>query len=234
MRQVLTSLAVSALALLAACGGGDDGGSAGEPALTGPAAQHAVERAMLTADDLGPGWEQIGTAPPDESEASEIDQCLSDEVAAGSNDPVAESDTHEFRRGDSPTQQHQVQVSSVVLDGDLAGRLVDELGSDEVRDCLSETFRQELAAEDPEQPVEVTLGDFESQEDFAGAGDGATRLRAPVELAAEGLTLEATVDLVVVHTGQVASALVAFALGDPIEDGELEGWTRRLAELQAG
>ena len=63
--------------------------------------------------------------------------------------------------------------------------------------------------------------------------DGATRLTAPVELSADGLTLPATVDIVVVHTGQIATAMVAFALGDPIPEEELASWAEAVAELQA-
>ena len=229
MRQVLASLVVSVLAL-SACSGGDD-----EPeALTGTEAQQAADRAMLMADDLGEGWEETGTSPPDDEEGTDLDDCLSDEVAAASDEPAAESDTHEFARGDEPTNQQQLQISSIVFeDADLAAAFVDELATDDVRSCLSETFQEEVGADAETDGVEVVLGDFEAEEGFADAGDGATRLTAPVELSAEGLTLPATVELVVVHTGQVASALVAFALGDAIPDDELEAWTTAIAEKQA-
>lgn len=232
MRQVLRSLVTSALVLvLAACGGGSD-----EPeALRGEAAQRAVERAMLTADDLGDGWEQTGSAPPSDEEGTDIDDCLSDDVAAASDDPVAESDTAEFAKGTDPTQQQQLQISSIVVDdADLAARFVEELASDEVRTCLTQTFQEEVASDAGADGVSVTLGDFEAQDGFADAGDDATRLTAPVELSAEGLTLPATVDVVVVHTGQVASAIVAFALGEAIPEEDLAGWTQALAEQQAG
>lgn len=225
MRQVLVCVAVSAL--LAACGGG------GDDAFTEEEAQQAVERVMLTAADLGEGWEQTGTAPPSDDEGTEISDCLSDEVARASDDPLAESDTHEFGRGDSPEQQQQVQVSAVVLEDDLSARLVDELATDEVRRCLSDAFRKELGGGDDTSGVTVTLGDFDAEAGFADAGDGATRLRAPVELAADDVTLPATVDLVVVHTDQIATAIVGFALGEPLADEDLASWTQRAAELQA-
>lgn len=229
MRKVLVSLGVSVLALSACTGGSDE-----PEALTGTEAQQAADRAMLMADDLGEGWEETGTSPPDEDEGTDIDDCLSDDVAAASDDPVAESDTHEFSRGDEPTDQQQLQISSIVFeDGDLAASFVDELASDDVRSCLSETFQEEVGADAETDGVEVTLGDFEAEEGFADAGDGATRLTAPVELSAEGLTLPATVELVVVHTGQVASALVGFALGEAIPEEDLEGWATAIAELQA-
>lgn len=228
MRQVLASLVVSVLALSACSGGSDDP----EP-LTGAEAQQAADRAMLMADDLGEGWEETGTAPPDDDEGTDIDECLSDDVAAASDDPVAESDTYEFLRGDEPTNQQQLQISSIVFeDAELAAAFVDELASDDVRGCLAETFQAEVGADAETDGVDVTLGDFEAQEGFAGAGDGATRLTAPVELSAEGLTLPATVELVVVHTDQVASALVAFALGEAIPEEELEGWTTAIAGKQ--
>lgn len=225
---MLVPLVVSVLAL-SACGGGDDG----TDALTGAEAQAAADRAMLVASDLGEGWEETGTSPPEDDEGTDIDDCLSDEVAAASDDPVAESDTHEFARGDEPTDQQQLQVSSIVFeDAELASRFTDELASEEVRTCLAETFQEEVGADAGTDGVDVTLGDFTAEEDFADAGDGATRLTSPVELSAEGLTLPATVELVVVHTGQVASALVAFALGDAIPDDELASWTTALAEKQ--
>lgn len=226
MRQVLASFAVSALALLAACG--DDGGD--EP-LTAEEAGLAVDRAVLTADDLGEGWQQTGTTPP-ESTGDGIEQCLSEEVAAATETPVAESDTHEYTRGDSPTQRQQLQISAVVLEDDVAEQLVDELASDEVRDCLQERFQEEIGSDGGTPGLEVEVGDFEVEEDFAGAGDGSTRLQAPMELTAEGMTLPATVDMIVVHTGQVATAIVGFALGDAIPTEELESWTERAAELQ--
>jgi hypothetical protein len=226
MRQVLASVAVSALALLTACG--DDGGD--EP-LTGPAAQQAADRAVLAAEDLGEGWEQTGTAPPDETGRG-IEECLSDDVSAASDDPVAESDTYEFTRGDSPTQRQQLQVSATVLEDEAAGRLVDELATAEVRGCLRDRFREEIGGGEATPGLEVDVGEFEADEGFGGAGDGATRLRAPMELTAEGMTLPATVDLVVVHTGQVVTAIVGFALGEPIAEEDLESWTERAAELQ--
>lgn len=229
MRQVLVSLVVSVVAL-SACSGGDD-----EPeALTGTEAQQAADGAMLTADELGEGWDETGTSPPDDEEGTDLDDCLGDEVAAASDGPLAESDTHEFSRGDEPTNQQQLQISSIVFEGgDLAAAFVDELASDDVRACLAETFQEEVGADAETDGVDVTLGDFEAEEDFADAGDGATRLTSPVELSAEGLTLPATVELLVVHTGQVVTALVAFALGDAIPDEELEGWATAVSEKQA-
>lgn len=229
MRQVLASIVVSALALLSACGG--DGGS--DETLTAEEAQRAVERAMLTPEDLGEGWQETGTSPPSE-DGTGVNECLSDEVAAESTDPVAESDTQEFTRGDSPTQQQQVQLSTAVMEDDLAARLVEELASADVRDCLGGKFREQVADGSAVPGLTVELGDFEADEDFAGAGDGATRLRAPMEVSAEGLTLPATVDMVVVHTDQIVSALVGFALGEPLAEDDLEAWTQQLAELQAG
>lgn len=229
MRQVLATFAVSALAL-AACGGGD-----GSEPLRGEAAQRAVERITLSAADLGEGWKQTGTSPPEDDGSTDIDDCLSDEVAAASDDPVAESDTSEFTRGDQPTELQQLQISSVVYeDAELAGGLVDELATADVRACLTETFQDEVTEDAGSDGVTVTLGDFQATEDFADAGDGATRLRSPVELSAEGLTLPATVDLVVVHTGELATALVAFAIGEPVPDADLERWASAVARQQAG
>lgn len=227
MRQVLASVVVSALVLLAGCGGG------GDDAFTEEEAQQAVERAMLSAADLGPGWQETGTAPPTEDEGTKITDCLSEEVAAASDEPLAESDTHEFTRGDNPQQQQQVQVSTVVLEDDLSGRLVDELATDEVRRCLSDAFRKELGGGEETSGVQVTIGDFTAEAGFADAGDGATHLRAPVELSADDLTLPATVDLIVLHTGQLATVIVGFALGEPLAEEDLEAWTQRAADLQA-
>lgn len=226
MRQVLASVAVSTLVLLAACG--DDGG---EEALTGAEAQQASDRAMLTADDLGEGWQAAGTSSPDDAEAG-MEECLSDDLAAATDEPVAESETHAFTKGESPTQRQQLQVSSVVLEEDVAADLVGELASDDVRACLQERFREEVGGGGATPGLDVQVGEFEVDEGFADAGDGATRLQAPMELTAEGMTLPATVDLVVVHTGQVATSIVGFALGDPIPGEDLEAWTERLAELQ--
>ena len=123
MRQVLVF--VSALAL-AACGG--DGSGEGSSTLSGEAAQTAADRVMLSAEDLGSGWEQTGTAPPQDDDGTDIDDCLSDDVAAASDDPLGESDTHEFARGAEPTNQQQLQVSTIVVeDPDHAAGLVEEL-----------------------------------------------------------------------------------------------------------
>ena len=155
-------------------------------------------------------------------------------MAAAVDDPVAESDTHEFARGGDPGRQQQLQISTLVVeDAADAAAFVDQLATEDVRTCLRDTFQEEVAADAGAEEVQVVLGDFEADEGFAGAGDGATRLRAPVELSSDGLTLPATIDLVTVHTGQVLSALVAFSIGDPIADEDLERWATTLAERQA-
>lgn len=231
--------ALLALALLAGCSDDDDDGGAasddtavdvgdddtpeitadgGEEPATDAELQAAIETTQLEAEDLGEGWTLTGTKPAGEDAGDDapnpLEDCVDDLGDRFDDAQLAETEERSFeRQGEAPIPQ-QLTSSSVALDdGALFTEMHGVLRDDAFGACMATAFEQVMSETTPEG-AEITLGDIIQADTVVDPGDDAdlesTGIAIPVTVTAEGITLETSVSIMFISTGQVGASLLFF------------------------
>lgn len=201
--------------------------------------QASVDAAQLETTDLGEGWVLTGTRPPgaDDDEPSPMDACLAgdvdDRIEAGT---VAESEERTFELEGEAAFPTEITSSSVALeDAALFDELHELLRSDELITCISDSFREAMAAGG--DGAEITIGQFEATADVvdpdAAPDLESTGFEIPISISAEGFDADASVSMTFISTGQLGSSILVFGPADELgtSAGELGAI---LAERLAG
>lgn len=231
--------AALALALaLTSCAGNDDTTTAGndgpdstaatasptpeptpEPTQDVAADQKIVDAAVLTLRDVPAGWT---SKPPedddDDSGKAKIAKCVGHDYDELYNDayPTAESDTFispndnemSVEVGLAPTEEWLVNAFEITR-------------STRFRDCLLKNLEAELQSNG-----DVEVGDLSVNEmSFNPIGDDVMAFRVNMPLSAEGFTITAVADFVLVRVDRGQVAFTAFSLDSPMPVEDLERYT---------
>lgn len=223
MRRFGVALIATAV-FLGGCGDDDDGG------LGEDAAQTIVDGALLDADDLGAGWQLTDTiAADDEDVESPLDDCIAaDEVDLGD---LALSEERRFSMATEVIVPAEVGVSAgASSDAARMARLHDTLARDSFQSCVRETFERELAGTGGAE-----VGEIEVDDDLADVDDvTVSRLIVPLTFVNDQFSLEATIDVVIVTTGQVGGQIFAFGPRGTIVEEDLAHWATLMGERLRG
>lgn len=215
----MTRVAVALLlGVLAACGGGDGGD---DGALSAEDATAAVERAVLTTDDLGEGWSE--TDPPEDDP---FGRCFE-----GSGTTLATSGPRAFvRDGDGVVAVTRVHMATLATDDeDAVDALLDRFDEESFPECLATAF--ERAAGESELGFDV--GDAEVDDDYVPLDDvRSAHVRIPFNASAPGFDFAAELDLVVVTRGPMVSTLLTMGLGELVDGEDVARWSAVLADRQ--
>jgi hypothetical protein len=210
--------------VLAACGGGDSSLSVAD-------ARKVATKAQLTAADLGSGWKKTADEKPNDAEGEdqELQKCLGAKSPA--DDTLAESNTRTFERSVSEVDQQQVVVSSAVLESkDKAEELFRLVATEKFADCITNVFEKEMQA--TAEGVTFKSGVAKITRDQVEGADHSTNITVPFTFTSDPVSFDGQIDLVLVATGQAASLLFGFSLGEPIGQGQLGRFSDLLAARQ--
>ena len=220
------------IAAIAACGG--DGGRLAPGEISTKfraAAQEAAQAALLTLDDLPPGWT---SAPPEEEEApdlqlsEECDRFFEQEQLPGE---VASADSNDFT---GPDDQEVSCVATVFAAENAAQDALDSvkeglsLCRDELVDAFDRLVRQgfQEGGGDPDllEEVDISFQDLS----FPRLGDASLAFRISADIRALGLPFDFTGDIIGIREGRTVDGLFYFVVGRlDIEEEQ------RLAEVVA-
>jgi hypothetical protein len=210
MRRVLVLVLTTAL-VLASCGGNDDDDAstleetteATPPAdLIDPDDQEVAERAVLTLDDLPPGWRQ---ETPDERDDPDFDAAECGQIReAGQlarSKQTASAEGGPFTRNQA---QVEVTVASTVTTEPLEEFYDAFQDVDLVNTCLT-ALLEEAMAEAPDEADSAEIDDIRvgvGRLSIPSYGDDTFAYQAEVEVVLEGLSPSVYVDVVFVRVGR--------------------------------
>lgn len=204
------------IAAIAACGGDGGGLAPGEVSTEfRAAAREAAEAALLTLDDLPPGWT---SAPPEEEETSELqlsEECnrfFEQEQLAGE---VASADSDDFT---GPDDQEVSSGATIFVTEAAAQDALDFVaeGLSRCRDELIEAFETLFQESAQAEGVADVVGDFQvsfGEISFPPLGDSSVAYRIAVDVRALGLPLAFTGDIIGIRQGRTVGGLFYFAIG---------------------
>ncbi|WP_028655205.1 hypothetical protein [Nocardioides sp. J54] len=216
------SVAVAVALFLTACGGADDDGdgepsdarrsvTSGSPTVEQDVAadQAIAEAAVLTLDDMPPGWTSEAAGEDDASEEREsrtrMARCVGDyETLYVDAHPDAESD--DFTSPDDAEVSVDVRVAH---SEEWLVEACEVFSTDRFRECALEELQNELGGE----MQEVTVGDISLDPlSFAPVGDEVTVYRMTIPISADGFDVEMVGDVVAARVGRGMVWLSAFSL----------------------
>jgi hypothetical protein len=213
---------------LAACGD--------EEEVDPEADRQRAETALLTVDELPPGFEESSDDDPEDDESDAADRCLESSDADVTSEEVDEARTAQVSREFDADEGINVEAEvSVFREDDIPETLVGVLEDEEALDCLTEAIQQDAA----QGGEGVTIGSVEVTEAPALPDDlGDQRTSARLELVIEaptGDTLDFTSDLYIVRVDRAVATLTVTQLaGQQLEEADvntaLEAMVTRLEE----
>lgn len=219
------SAALLAVALLGACGGGDDDAPEAGGILTRAEARRVVAAAQLDVADLGFGWTKTGDVPTEAEEGGELQTCVGDDLDVAA-ETLARSNTRTFDGSPDGETQHQVTSSTSVLATPADWRTFFRVvGSERFATCVAAVLAEQIGG-GAEGDVSATPGEATT---VSSSRNGVRRVRitAPVDIRLEQEPLGGRLDLVLVGRDQAVSVVVAFSVGTPLGEGVVP----RLADL---
>lgn len=211
------ALAVAAALLLGGCGGDDN--AADDDAFTEEDARDAVEHAVLAADDLGAGWDDVD--PPEDDP---FGRCFE-----GITTSLATSGALAFGRdGEGPIAVTRLLMGTVAVEDDaVVDAMIERLGEASLPDCLADAF----ASVAGETELGLEVGDAEVDDDYLGLdGVRSGLVRIPFTAAVPGFELEAELDVLLVSRGPLLTTVVITALGERVDGEDVARWAALLAD----
>ena len=216
-KAVLLAASTAFLLLGVSCSGG------GEPQVSEPqvseefvtAAEEAVAAALLTPDDLPPGW---SAEPQDEDEDDETDIEFTGECEPYNEDEfpgsVAGADSDKLTGPENQLLYTSAEVFPSEETAEAAAaefvKFLDTCGQ-QLQDAMVESFRTEF--EDRGAPAtEITVSVEDLQFEEFGSGMGSYRVNWSVML--EGRTLRGSMDVVSWRQGKIIGGFVYMRFGD--------------------
>lgn len=243
-RTLVGALAVSVALLLAACGtsGGndadkDDPTTTAAKATTTEAtttteaevddeAQARADSVDLTVSDFPDGWEASPASPDDEdSPIKACDPSFSDE-----DTKLAKHATDDFTTGSlDDADGTNFAAETVVFDSpETADAAIEVFNDADVISCVDEALKTTLG-EATGLTVEGTL----EEDDLDVGTDNSAGVSASYVLTAEdGSTVNATVAVLAMSTGDVGTMVTILSLGDSLDPSSLQVPIETLASLQ--
>lgn len=222
------SAALLAVALLGACGGGDDDAPEAGGILARAEARRVVAAAQLDVADLGFGWTKTGDVPTEAEEGGELQTCVGDDLDVAA-ETLARSNTRTFDGSPDGETQHQVTSSTSVLATPADWRTFFRVvGSERFATCVAAVLAEQIGG-GAEGDVSATPGEATTTSSST-KGVRRVRITAPVDIRLEQEPLGGRLDLVLVGRDQAVSVVVAFSVGTPLGEGVVP----RLADLLLG
>jgi hypothetical protein len=185
--------------------------------------QQTAQDAVLTLEDLPPGWE-ASTDEEQDDNADDLEAglaaCLSvDRTFFESDNPQAESPTFVSAQGE------QVQSEVTLTDSvSNATEVLDVLARDETPACYASAV-ESLLEEAPLDDVDIRDVTFDRLS-FATVGDDVAAFRSTIALSAQGIDVDLFVDFVAVRVGRAGITMTFQSQGAPFPVDEAERLTR--------
>lgn len=208
----------------------DPAGSAPTQEATevGPADQAIADAALLTLQDFPPGWE---AAPADDTEDEEsqreIAECVGVDYEDLYGDQFAEAESPDF------TSENDEEVSNMVslaVDEQQAADSFEIAARPEFSECVVDSLTASVEEDDDVEVGEITI----NQLSFGSYGDQTLAFRMTIPLSAEGISIEATGDVVIVRIGRATTQVRSFGVGSSLSADDLARYVdvavRRLTE----
>ena len=251
-RTLMGAVAVSVALLVSACGasGGSEDASADQKTTTTKAeattttttaaeetttteaavdddAQARADSVDLTTSDFPDGW--TATAPSEDDQDSPLKDC--DPSFSDDDAKLAKHSTDDFSLGslDEADGTQFAAETVVFVDAGTADAAVEVLNDADVVACLDEAL-QELLATSTGLEIEGALEDDDIGE--IGTDNQAGVSATYVLTADDGSTVNATVALLAMSTGDVGTMVTILSLGDSLDPTTLGGPIQALADLQ--
>lgn len=190
----------------------------------------AAERSLLTVSDVPPGWEELPAVDDAADSASEerIASCAGYEVGElypGDTVPNALSPT--FRSPEEAEVFAAVRIASSTRE---ARDALDRLDHETTLGCIADEVRR-LQGSTGSPSDEVTVADVRVERTpIPPIGDERVAVQIVVSLQTDGAPFELYLDVVTVRVGRGVAQLRAFSPLDPFDVGEVQRYTRVLAD----
>lgn len=239
-RSLVGALMVSVALLVSACGasGGADADKdvATTEATTTPEAddeqggdaeaQARAESVDLTISDFPDGWVSSPATEDDEnSPMKACDPSFSDDDAK-----LAKHTTDDFRLGslDDADGTHFSAETVVFVDADTADAAIEVFNDADVVACIDEALKTML-----EEATGLTVEGMLEEDDLDVGSDNSAGVSATYVLTAEdSSTVNATVAVLTMSTGDLGTMVTILSLGDGLDPSSLQVPIETLAELQ--
>lgn len=239
--QVTKTLAVLVMlgaSLVTGCGGDEGqkstaGSKTPESSTSSPAAepdpvdQAIAESALLTLGDFPAGWE-AKPADEDDAEDDESQHRIADCLGVAyedfyDGDSGASADSKDFANENDDEIFNSVSVGAD--ESRMKARFA-IAATEKYRECTLEELRtvmKEAAAEEGDFEVgEASLNEIS----FDKFGDESTAFRVTIPVEAEGMSLDVTLDLVLVRVGRAVTTVTAQSLLTSIDAAELSEYVK--------
>ena len=197
----------------------DDGGDAD--------AQARAETVDLTVSDFPDGWE---ASEADDSESGALNDC-SDTFRDDSNELAVFRDDN-FDLGDLDAGDgSRMSVETKVFESeDAASAEIAPFADPDVLACIDEGLKSQFGGVSGDVQID---GEFTADDYPATTADEAVAASAQYAITADGTTTNLIVAVLLLRTGDLASQVLIFSVGDGLEFSDLEGPVTRVEELQA-
>lgn len=253
MRKLVASSSIVAVLALAcsACGNNDPKSASPEqPASsTSPsgspfplgAAKAAAGEALLTIEDMPPGWSTSKDDSTDDDSGQfeeQLGKCLHAPPSLFSDDGTdrTHQDSLDFDSPDGNTT-----ISESVSVGTLANQKqgFSILRQDNAMDCLTTTFdayaKDQFAKNDDPALKDATLGDVQVGQLSAGRfGDDSLAMRATIPVSASGISITVYVDIIYVRSQNAVANLTFEGVGTPVDPQTSAQFTRLATKKLTG
>jgi len=197
----------------------DDGGDAD--------AQARAETVDLTVSDFPDGWE---ASEADDSESGALNDC-SDTFSDDSNELAVFRDDN-FDLGDLDAGDgSRMSVETKVFESeDAASAEIAPFADPDVLACIDEGLKSQFGGVSGDVQID---GEFTADDYPATTADEAIAASAQYAITADGTSTNLIVAVLLLRTGDLASQVLIFSVGDGLEFSDLEGPVTRVEELQA-
>lgn len=190
-------------------------------------AQARAEAVDLTVSDFPDGWEETEA---DDAENSTLDQCS--ETFSDDSNELATFRDGDFGVGDLEAGDGtRLSVETKVFTSeDEASAEIAPFADPEVLACIDEAFKLEFAGTSGEVQID---GEFSADEYPATTADESVAASAEYAISGDGTTTNLVVAVLLLRTGDLATQVLIFSVGDSLDPADLEGPITRVEELQA-
>lgn len=188
--------------------------------------QEIVDDAVLTIDDMPPGWQAEAPDDDDDDDESgdqELADCMRIDVEELNDDDNVSAESDEFTSPDDAQISSEV---SLAADEESSTKSFELAGRPEFRDCMAAELEEELADDD-----EVEVGDITIDEvSFEQLGDETVAFRVNLPMSLQGMNFNASMDFVMVRVGRGSVLLSGLGIGSPLDSDELAGYAEICVE----
>lgn len=193
--------------------------------------QAIADGALLTLSDFPSGWTEK-TDDDDRDEAKEEEQeraiaeCLGvDYERLYGDDISAESPTFV-----SPDDEEVSNTAGLEDTEEDAIFVMETLASDDAARCFAEVFQKLIEDEEMGEGVEVGAVSFDRLSLRDDLGDESNGFRVTIPIAADGMEVDAYLDVAVARVGRGGITVQTFSMFTPFDTAELERYTELAAD----